>query len=299
MQVVLAGASGLIGSGLAAALRRDGHRVKTLVRHAVDEPDVDSWDPARGRLDPDFLRGADAVVCLSGVGVGDRRWTDTYKRAIVQSRVDTVGTIAATLADPYLQERDGPRVFLAASAVGYYGDTGDREVDEDAPAGDTFLSEVCVQWEAAAEPARAAGIRVAHLRSGLVLAKGEGLLKRLTPLVKAGVAGKLGSGRQYYPWISYTDEIAAIRFLLDHDVAGPVNVVGPAAVTNAEFTRTLGRVLHRPTALAVPGFAARVALGGFADEVLIGQRARPARLLAAGFEFTHRDLETALRAELG
>ena len=294
MDIVLAGASGLIGSALKASLAADGHRVKTLVRHPVSEPDLDSWDPARGLLDPDFLRGADAVVCLSGAGVGNHRWTDGYKQTILQSRVDPVATVARTLA-----QYGGPPVFVAASAVGYYGDTGDDAVDETAPAGDTFLSEVCVQWEAAADPARDAGIRVAHMRSGLVVAADGGLIKRLRPLVKAGVAGRLGDGRQWYPWISITDEVAAIRFLLEHDVSGPVNLTAPEPVRNAEFTKTLGRVLHRPTVLPVPGLAARIALGEFAGEVLAGQRAVPKRLLDAGFEFAHVELETALRAELG
>jgi uncharacterized protein (TIGR01777 family) len=292
VEVVLAGASGLIGSALATSLRTDGHRVKTLVRRPATGPDTDSWDPAAGRLDPDFLAGADAVVCLSGAGVGEHRWTAAYKRQILASRVDSVGTIARHLA-----EYDGPAVLVAASAGGYYGDTGDREVDEDTPPGDTFLARVCRKWEAAADPAREAGVRVVHLRSGLVLAGDGGLLKRLAPLVKAGVGGKLGSGRQFMPWISITDEIRAIRFLLDNELAGPTNVVGPAPVRNAELTETLGRVLHRPTVLAVPGFAARFALGEFAQEVLTGQRARPRRLLDAGFQFEHRDLETALRAE--
>jgi uncharacterized protein len=294
MEVVLAGASGLIGSALKASLRADGHRVKTLVRRPADGEDVDQWDPARGRLDPAFLAGADAVVCLSGVGVGDHRWTDSYKGEIVRSRVDSVGTVARTLA-----EHGGPRVLICASAVGYYGDTGDREVDEDSPAGDSFLSEVCVQWEAAADPARDAGLRVAHLRTGLVLAKDGGLLKRLTPLVKAGVAGKLGTGRQFMPWISLTDEIAAIRFVVEHDLAGPVNLTGPAPVRNVELTQALGRLLHRPTLFPVPGIAARIALGEFAEDVLTGQRARPARLQAAGFAFAHPELEAALRSELG
>jgi hypothetical protein len=204
-----------------------------------------------------------------------------------------VGTLAGSLA-----EYGGPRVFVVASAVGYYGDTGDRAVDEDAPAGDSFLARLCVQWEAAADGARDAGVRVTHLRTGLVLTKDGGLLKRLVPIVKAGVGGKLGDGRQFMPWISLTDQVAGMRFLLEHDVAGPVNLVGPAPVRNAEFTKTLGRLLHRPTVLPVPGFAAHVALGEFAEDVLTGQRAVPARLSAAGFEFAHRDLETALRAEL-
>jgi uncharacterized protein (TIGR01777 family) len=299
MEVVLAGASGLIGSALKAVLIADGHRVKTLLRRRVSGDDVDSWDPARGLLDPDFLQGADAVVCLSGVGVGDHRWTDSYKREIVQSRVDSVATIARTVADLVSQGRGGPRVLLAASAVGYYGDTGDRTVDEQTPPGDSFLSEVCVQWEAAADPAREAGVRVTHLRSGLVIAEGGGLLKRLMPFVKAGVGGKLGDGRQYMPWISLTDEIAAIRFLLEHDLPGAVNLTGPAPVRNAEFTKALGQLLHRPTVFAVPGFAAKIALGQFSEDVLTGQRALPKRLLDSGFRFAHPTLESALRSELG
>jgi uncharacterized protein (TIGR01777 family) len=292
VEVVLAGASGLIGTALGDSLRADGHRVKRLVRRPVDEPDTDSWDPGRGLVDPDFLRAADAVVCLSGAGVGDRRWTASYKRTILRSRVDSVGTIARSLA-----EYGGPRILICASAVGHYGDTGDRIVDERAPAGDTFLSEVCVQWEAAADPARAAGARVVHLRSGLVLARGGGLLGRLAPIVRAGLGGRLGSGRQYFPWIALADEIAAIRLLLEQDVAGPVNLTAPDPVTNAEFTKALGRVLHRPTVLPVPGIAARVALGEFANEVLIGQRAVPARLQDAGFRFALPDLTAALQAE--
>jgi uncharacterized protein len=294
MEVVLAGASGLIGSALAGSLRADGHRVKTLVRRTVRGEDVDNWDPDQGLLDPNFLTGADAVVCLSGAGVGDHRWTDEYKAVIRRSRVDTVGTIARSLA-----EYGGPRVLLAASAVGYYGDTGDRTVDEQSPSGTTFLAGVCRDWEAAADPARAAGVRVTHLRTGLVLAKDGGLLKRLTPIVRAGLGGKLGNGRQFMPWISLTDEVAAIRFLLEHEVAGPVNLTGPSPVRNADFTKQLGQVLHRPTAFRVPGLAARAVLGQFAEDVLAGQRAQPKRLLEAGFEFRHRDLASALRSELG
>lgn len=292
MRVVLAGASGFIGSALKQHLSEVGHEVKVLVRHPTSQPGEDSWDPANGRLDPQFLADSDAVVCLSGVGVGDHRWTDDYKQQIIASRVDSVSTIAKSLA-----EYGGPRILLCASAVGFYGDTGSRTVDEDSPAGEMFLSQVCQQWEAAADPARAAGVRVAHVRTGLVLSAQGGLLKRLTPLVKTGVGGKLGSGRQYMPWISLTDEVRAIAFLLDHDVAGPVNLTGPAPVTNAEFTKTLGKVLHRPTALAVPGFAAKLALGEFAEDVLTGQRAVPRRLTEAGFEFRHPDVRAALAAQ--
>jgi uncharacterized protein (TIGR01777 family) len=293
MRVVLAGASGLIGNALINSLRADGHETKVLVRRQPSEPNQDSWDPAQGLVDPDFLADADAVVCLSGVGVGNQRWTESYKRLIRSSRVDSVGTLARSLA-----KYGGPRVLICASAVGYYGDTGDALVDEDSPPGNTFLAGVCVDWEAAADPARDAGARVAHLRTGLVLAKGGGLLGRLVPLVKLGLGGKLGSGRQFMPWISLTDEVAAIRFLLEHELAGPVNLTGPVPVRNSELTAALGRFLHRPAVLAVPGLAARVALGEFAGEVLGGQRAVPTRLQDAGFRFSHRSIDSALRAEL-
>jgi uncharacterized protein (TIGR01777 family) len=290
MKVVLSGASGLIGTALKTSLLASGHEVKTLVRHPTSSPGEDSWDPARGLLDPDFLADADAVVCLSGVGVGDHRWTDAYKREIIASRVDSVGTIARTLA-----EYGGPRVLIVASAVGYYGDTGDRLVEEDSPAGSSFLSEVCTQWEAAADPARSAGVRVVHLRTGLVLSRDGGLLKRLKPLVQLGVAGRLGSGKQFMPWISQLDEVRAIEYLLTHEVSGPANLTAPAPARNAEFMSTLGSVLHRPTVLPTPGFAIRAVLGEFASDVLTGQRAVPAVLTKAGFTFEHNDLTSALR----
>lgn len=293
MRVVLAGASGLIGTAVRQSLRADGHETKVLVRRPATAADEDSWDPGKGLVDPDFLADADAVLCLSGAGVGNRRWSDSYKRVIRASRVHSVGTLARSLA-----EYGGPRVLLCASAVGYYGDTGDALVDEDSPPGNTFLARVCLDWEAAAQPARDVGVRVVHLRTGLVLARNGGLLGRLAPLVKAGLGGRLGSGRQFMPWISLTDEVAAIRFLLEHDVAGPANLTGPVPVRNGDFTAALGRVLHRPTVLAVPGIAARIALGEFAGEVLGGQRAVPSRLQDAGFRFTHRNVDSALRAAL-
>lgn len=293
MKVVLTGASGLIGPALDVALRSHGHEVLTLVRRDPSGPDEARWDPAAGRLDPQFLAGAGAVVCLSGVGVADKRWTEKYKKQIVQSRVDSVGTVARAMA-----QAGGPPVLISASAIGYYGDAGDQRITEDAPAGDSFLAGVCQLWEDAAAPAAEAGLRVTYLRTGLVLAKNGGLLKRLSMIVKAGVGGKLGNGRQYMPWISLADEIAAIEFLLEHDVAGPVNLTAPTPARNVDFTKTLGKVLKRPTVFPVPGFAARAALGEFAGDVLTGQNAVPQRLLDAGFRFTHSDLEQALRAEL-
>ncbi len=291
MRVVLAGASGLIGSALRSSLVVDGHAVTTLVRRGARGDDESQWDPARGEVDPAALTGADAVVCLSGAGVGEHRWTDEYKQTLRDSRIDATGTLARALATV-----DGaPRVFLAASAIGYYGDTGDHEVDETGPRGRGFLADLCQDWEAATAPAEAAGVRVAHLRTGLVLSGDGGLLKRLKPIVQAGVAGKLGSGRQFMPWISLADEVGAIRFLLEHDIAGPVNLVGPAPARNADFMKTLGAVLNRPTLLPTPGFALRIALGEFAQDTLTGQRAVPGVLSRSGFGFQHGDLESALR----
>lgn len=291
MTVVLAGASGQIGRGLASSLRADNIAVRRLVRRAPSGPDEVRWDPGDHFLEPDVFAGAEAVVCLSGAPVDAHRWTDAYKQTLIDSRIDAVGTIAHALA---AAGDDAPRTLIVASAVGYYGDTGERVVTEEAPPGDGFLADVCVQWEAAATPARDAGIRVPHLRTGLVLGDG-GLLDRLKPVVQLGVAGRIGSGRQFMPWITLRDHVRAIRFLLDGDLGGPVNLTGPAPVRNAEFMATLGRVLHRPTLLPTPAFALKVVLGELADDVLTGQRALPATLTSAGFEFEHTDLETGLR----
>lgn len=291
MHVVVAGASGLIGSALCDALRTQGHSVLTLVRREPRSPDEASWRPDEGALDRALLDGADAVVCLSGAGVGDHRWTASYKQTLRSSRLDSVGTLARAMAET----ASGPQVLLAASAVGYYGDTGDRVVDETAGPGSGFLAQLCVDWERASRPAEDAGVRVAHLRTGLVLARAGGLLARLRPIVRAGVGGRLGSGRQFMPWITLADEVAAILFLLENDVAGPVNLVGPQPARNAEFIETLARLLHRPAALPVPGFAMRAALGELAQDALTGQRAVPAVLQAAGFRHTHADLDAALR----
>jgi uncharacterized protein (TIGR01777 family) len=242
-------------------------------------------------LDPAVLAGADAVVCLSGAGVGDHRWTQSYKQVLLRSRLDSVGTIAATMAGL----ADGPRVLVSASAVGYYGDTGDREVDESGPRGPGFLAELCEQWEAATSPAEDAGVRIVHLRTGLVLSGDGGLLKRLKPIVALGAAGRLGSGRQFMPWISLADEIAAIRFVLEHEVRGPVNLTGPEPVRNAELIGTLARLMHRPAVVPTPAFALRIVLGEFAQDTLTGQRAVPRKLLDASFTHEHADVESALR----
>jgi uncharacterized protein (TIGR01777 family) len=290
MRIVLAGASGFIGTALRDSLRADAHEVITLVRRPPADGEV-RWAPERGELDQAVLTGADAVVCLSGAGVGDHRWNESYKAVLRQSRLDSVWTVATAMA----ALDDGPRVLVSASAVGYYGDTGDREVDETGPRGRGFLAELCEQWEAATLPAEGAGIRVAHLRSGLILSGQGGLLKRLKPIVLLGAAGRLGSGRQFMPWISLADEIGAIRFLLERDVRGPVNLTGPDPVRNADVIATVARVMHRPAIVPTPAFALRIALGEFAEEILTGQRAVPKKLRDAGFGHQHPDLESALR----
>ncbi len=298
MKVAITGSSGLIGTALVPALRADGHEVLRLVRRTPRTADEHRWAPDHRRIDPSVLADVDAAVNLAGVGVGDHRWTASYRRQVLASRVDSTATISQALADAAAADPGRARVLLSASGVGYSGDTGDRPVDESAPAGSDFLADVCQQWEAATAPAAAAGVRVVLLRTGLVLA-GGGMMSRLRPLFRLGLGGRLGSGRQYWPWISLRDEVDAIRFLLTSDLSGPVNLTGPAPVTNAEFTRTLGRVLHRPAVLAVPGIALSVVLGEFARVgVLAGQRALPAALTAAGFEHTDRDLESALRSAL-
>jgi len=289
MRIVVAGASGFLGAPLQAALREHGHDVVRLVRRDPSAPDERGWDPGDGRLDPAHLAGVDAAVCLSGAGVGDHRWTASYKRTILASRVASVGTLARAVVAV------GVPVLVCASGVGYYGDTGDAVVDESAPPGTGFLPDVCVQWEAAAAPAAQAGARVTHLRTGLVLSRSGGLLERVLPLARLGVAGRLGNGRQFMPWISLADEIGAMRFVIESQLSGPVNLVGPDPARNAEFMSVLGRIVHRPTVLPAPGFALRAVLGEFAGDVLGGQRALPAVLQAAGFEFRHPTLEGALR----
>lgn len=296
MKIVVSGASGLVGSALVPALREDGHEVVTLVRREPRGTDEVRWDPATGQLPPTGLSGVEAAVHLAGAGAGDRRWTRSYRRTILDSRVQGTTLLSRTLA----QLHPRPRVLLSASAVGWYGDTGDREVDETAPQGAGFLADVVGRWEAATRPAEEAGIRVCRLRTGLVLSTRGGVLAKQLPVFKAGLGGRLGSGRQYQSWISLPDEVAAIVALLGAEgVSGAVNLVSPEPVTNAEFTRTLGAALRRPAFLVVPASALRLAFDGFADEaILAGQRVRPRVLETAGFTFTHRDLAGALHAVL-
>jgi uncharacterized protein (TIGR01777 family) len=289
MRVVLAGASGLIGTALRDSLLADGHEVTTLVRRAPQTVEEKQWSPHDGTLAAEAVASADSVVCLSGAGVADRRWTEGYKRTLRASRLEPVGTIARTLAEASYQGS-----FLSASAVGYYGDTGEQEIDESAPRGEGFLAELCADWEAAAAPAAEAGARVAQLRTGIVLTRRGGLLKRLLPIIKLGVGGRLGTGQQFLPWISLHDEVRAIRFIMDNEMYGPVNLTGPEPARNAELIAALAHLVHRPAAVPVPAFAIKLALGELAKDALGGQRAIPAELIDAGFEHDHKVLESAL-----
>ncbi|MGX1805060.1 TIGR01777 family oxidoreductase [Nocardia sp. NPDC055321] len=296
MKVVVAGSSGLIGTALVAALRRDGHEVTRLVRRPAHARDEYRWDPARGELDAKALRGADAVVNLCGAGIGARRWNGGYKQELRDSRIVPTDVLSSAVAAA------GVPTLVNASGVHYYGGgSGDRVMTETSPAGTGFLAGLCRDWEAATAPAAAAGTRVVRLRSAVVLARHGGMLGMLYPLYFLGLGGRLGNGRQYVPWISLDDEIGAILFALgDESVSGPVNMVGPAPVTNAEFTRAVGRALHRPTPLPVPAFALRLAVGEFADEgILHGPRAIPTVLEAAGYQFRHPTIGAALNAVTG
>ncbi|MFY9231222.1 MAG: TIGR01777 family oxidoreductase [Candidatus Nanopelagicales bacterium] len=295
MKIAVTGASGLIGSALVPHLRGSGHDVMRLVRRPAASVDEISWDPQSGSVDLTRLEGTDAVIHLAGAGVGDHRWTDAYKREILDSRVDGTHTIVTAMTA--LEKR--PAVLVSASAIGWYGDTGDRPVDETAPAGTGFLADVVRAWEAAAGPAAAAGIRVVHPRTGLVVSSKGGAWARMLPLFKAGLGGKLGSGRQYWSWISLRDEIRALVFLLENEaLSGPVNLTAPTPLTNAEVTSIMGTVLHRPTLLPAPAFALKAALGEFSTEVLGSARVIPAVLESTGFTFEDPTLESALRAAL-
>jgi uncharacterized protein (TIGR01777 family) len=297
MQILMAGASGFLGTRLVDRLRAAGHTVTRLVRRPARAGDEATWTPSAGQLDPALVAAADAVINLAGAGVAEKRWTPGFKGQIRSSRVDTTGTIARAIS--HLPEVDRPRVLLQSSAVGWYGDTGDQAVEEDAPAGTGFLADVCRVWEAAARPAEDAGVRVALLRTGLPLDDAGGLLKPQLVPFRLGIGGKLGNGRQWVPWIALQDWLDATVFLLDRDdIAGPVNLVGPEPVTNATFTEVFARLLHRPAIMPIPGFGLRVLLGEFATEALRSQRVRPGVLRRAGFAYSYPDLESALRAAL-
>ncbi|WP_426497648.1 TIGR01777 family oxidoreductase [Streptomyces sp. D54] len=294
-RIAVSGSSGLIGAALVRSLRADGHEVARLVRRPARTGDEVEWDPKRGYVDVAGLVGCDAVVHLAGAGVGDHRWTDAYKREIRDSRV--LGT--AAVAEAVASLDTPPRVLLAGSAIGFYGDTGDRPVDESAPPGDGFLPSVCEEWEAATAAAEEAGIRTVHARTGLVVGREGGAWGRLFPLFKAGLGGRLGNGRQYWSFIALHDHVAALRHILDTEsLTGPVNLTGPKPVTNAEVTAAMGRVLRRPTLFPAPAPALRLVLGEFAEDVLGSQRVIPAKLLDSGFSFAFPGIDAAIRAAL-
>lgn len=292
MLIAVAGSSGFIGEALSAELTGAGHQVRRLVRREARSGQEFSWDPPAGTISDGALDGVDVVINLCGASLNGR-WSDARKQTLRDSRIEPTEVLAEAVAKHRIP------ALLNASAVGYYGNTGDVSVDETAGEGAGFLAELCADWEAAAEPARAAGARVVMLRTGLVLGKG-GLLTVLKPLFWLGLGGKLGEGRQYMPWISLPDEVAAIRFAAEHDeIKGPVNLSAPKPVHNADFTKALARAVNRPALWFVPKTALRVALGEAADELaLSGQRAVPGVLTSAGFRFRHPDLDEALSAVL-
>jgi uncharacterized protein (TIGR01777 family) len=298
-RVLLSGASGMVGSALRAALVQRGDRVIQLVRREPAGADELRWDPAAAMpvVQAEALEGFDSVVHLSGANLAARRWTPDYRREIVVSRVESTRAIAGVLAGL----RQPPPTFLAASAIGFYGDRRDELVDETASPGSGFLAEMCRSWESATAPAVNAGIRVVNLRFGVALAKHYGALAKMLPIFRTGLAGRLGSGKQWMSWITLDDLVAAVLFVLgSNELAGAVNLTSPQPVTNAEFTRALARVLHRPAVLPAPMFALRLMLGPMADEALmLSTRVAPAKLLSAGFRFAHPQIEDALRSAMG
>jgi len=296
MKILITGASGLIGQALTAQLTASGHSTVAAVRREPRRNDEVKWNPATGEMLPSAFDGVDAVVHLAGAGIGDKRWTDSYKMEILQSR--TLGT--ALLADTMASLEKKPTVFLSGSAIGIYGERDDVELGEDATIGTGFLADVCRDWEAATASASAAGIRTVLLRTGIVLSPKGGALKKQLPLFKLGLGGKFGNGKQWQSWISITDEVNAIIHLLTSQLSGPVNLTAPAPVTNSEFTRVLAHVMSRPAIVPIPSFGPKLLLGGeLADALLFtGQRVVPNALLADGFTFAHPTLDVALRALL-
>jgi uncharacterized protein (TIGR01777 family) len=296
MKVLISGATGLIGSALIPELESGGHQITRLTRSPGSGSDV-GWNPDAGEIDASRLEGHDAVVHLAGESIGEGRWTPEKKRRIRESRTKGTRLLAETIAS--LPEP--PRVMVSASAVGYYGDRGNELLREDSGPGSDFLAEVCKAWEAAADPAREAGMRVVHLRNGIVLSTEGGALARTLPIFKLGGGGRIGSGRQWWSWVAIDDVVGAIvHALTDDSVEGPVNVGSPNPLTNAEYTRVLGKVLNRPTIFPLPAPAARLMLGEVADALLLAsQRIEPAKLKETGYEFRYPELEGALRHLLG
>ena len=295
MKVAVTGASGLIGSALVPHLRARGDEVLTLVRRAPHAPGEVRWDPDAGDVDLAGLAGTDAVIHLSGAGVGDQRWTEEYKQLILTSRVNSTRTIATAMAalDPL------PSVLVSGSAMGIYGDRGDEQLTERSAPGEGYFPDVVTAWEAAADPAREAGIRVASTRTSLVMSRTGGAFGRLVPLVRLGLGGPLGSGRQWWSWLTLHDDVRARAFLLDNDVSGPVNLSSPQPLPQRDIAAALGRAAHRPAVLPVPAFVLRAVIGEFASDILASARMLPTVLTDAGFTFEHPDIESAARWTLG
>lgn len=285
--VLVGGASGLIGTRLREALLERGTTVRSLVRREPRSESEVRWDPTGGVLPDRAFDGVGCVVVLSGAGVGDRRWTERYRRELIRSRTASVSLIAAAMARLGSGARLDPGTRLVvASAVGIYGDRHEEILTEEAPPGRGFLADLCVAWERAADPAREAGLAVAHARTGLVLDPAGGALRRLLPLLRLGLGGPMGSGRQWWPWITLQDEVRALIHLVDSDVTGPVNLTAPEPERNRDLVRALAAALHRPAVVPVPAWALRLAVGGFGGELVASQRAVPTALLRSGFEFT-------------
>ena len=290
MRIVIAGSSGLIGTNLVNQLRADGHEVLRLVRRPAKATSEISWNPAAEKIDTTALAGVEVIINLAGAGVGDHRWTDKYKAEILDSRTQTTALLAKVAAEI------NPKVLINASAIGFYGDTADRTVDETSPVGSGFLADVVKQWEAATKPAEDAGIRVVKIRTGLVVSSKGGAWGRLLPLFKLGLGGRLGNGKQYWSFISLRDEINAIKFVMENDkISGPVNLTAPNPATNSEVTKAMAKVLRRPALFNVPAFALELVLGEFSQEVLGSARVLPKVLIDNGFVFTDPDIVSAIK----
>jgi hypothetical protein len=287
-RIAITGASGLIGTALVGHLKSEGHTVQRFVRRPVVAPDEIQWDPKTGYVDIEALRGVDAIIHLAGVGVGDKRWSKKYKAEILNSRL--LGTTA--IANAVNQVK--PQVFISASAIGWYGESGNRAVIESDRAGDDFLAAVCREWEGAAD--LASGTRVVKIRTGLVLDPTGGALGKMLPLFRLGLGGKLGNGKQWWSWITLHDQIRAIAFLLENNISGPVNITSPNPVTNQEFTSALARAMHRPALFPAPAIALKIALGGFSSEILGSKKVMPHGLTEAGFNWDYPHITSALTA---
>jgi len=287
-RIAITGASGLIGSALVGYLKSEGHTVQRLVRRATVAADEIQWDPKTGFVDIEALRGVDAVIHLAGVGVGDKRWSKRYKSEILNSRLLGTTAIANAVAEVK------PQVFISASAIGWYGDSGNRAVVESDSVGNDFLAAVCREWEGAAD--LAGEVRTVKLRTGLVLDPTGGALGRMLPLFRVGLGGKLGSGKQWWSWITLHDVVRAITFALVNNISGPVNLTSPNPVTNQEFTSALARAMKRPALFPAPAIALKIALGGFSSEVLGSKKVMPNALTEAGFQWDYPHISTALQA---